>query len=103
MPRKKTAQTTAFDRAYQAGDLAAMVALARTAFAAKMFTGALEDDPGSLVDMLLEEEEEQSPRPAGMSGDAWDYHCRNLFAALAMGIAIGQLVHPDVFAKGSVR
>jgi hypothetical protein len=94
-------KTTAFDRAYKIGDLAAMVSLARTAFASKMFTGTLEDDPGALVGLLLDEETETSP--ASLTGDAFDYHCRHLFAALAMGIAIGQLVHPDVFLKGGAR
>jgi hypothetical protein len=64
------AMAPAFDRAYQAGDLASMVALARTAFAAQMFIGALDEDRGSLVDMLLEDDERRDL----LTGDAWDYH-----------------------------
>jgi hypothetical protein len=38
-----------------------------------------------------------------MTGDAWQYHCRQMFAALVMGIALGQLLHPDVFTDGDRR
>jgi hypothetical protein len=35
-------------------------------------------------------------------GEDWEGQCHHLKAAYALGIAIGQLVHPDVF-KGGAR
>ena len=92
---------SAFEKANRDGDLSAAVQLARVAFKTKMFTGVLEDDPGSLVELLLDDESERPP--AALTGEVFDYHCRHLFAAMAMGIAIGQLLSPDVFAKGGTR
>ena len=71
------------------------------ALSAAMFTGALDDDAGTLIRMLRPDDDDV--RPPAMSEDARDYHWRELFAAVAMGVALGQLVHPDVFAKGGAR
>jgi hypothetical protein len=37
------------------------------------------------------------------AGEDWDGQCHHLKAAYALGIAIGQLVHPDVFTVGGAR
>lgn len=95
---KSTPPQTAFAKAYKTGDLPAAVQAARVAFTEAFFSGALEDDPGGLAHLLTGDTD--SP---GIHGDAFDYLCTQMYAALAMGIAMGQLVSPDVFAKGNAR
>jgi hypothetical protein len=96
MSKTTTKTATVFDQACEEGDLPAGVALARTALANNIFTLTLEDDPHSIAALLTDDAEDHG-RPAGMTGDAWDYHGRHMFAALVMGIALGQMLHADVF------
>jgi hypothetical protein len=100
---KKTATAiqTAFAKANGVGDLPAAVQAARAAVKAELLTGNLDDDPSTLIELLRGDA--RHDRPAGLSGEAWAYHCTDLYAALAMGIALGQLLHPDVFATGGAR
>jgi hypothetical protein len=95
-----TDYTQNFAKAAKVGDLNAAVRAARAALGANLFTGRVDDDPGSLIDLLLGEDDR--PRLT-LSGDAWQQHCTQLYAAIAMGIAIGQLVHPDAFTMGERR
>ena len=97
MPKDTT--LAAFDRAHETGNLGAGVRIAREVFAAKMFSAQLEDEPSALVELLLGDRH----RPQQMDTELWFWYCRQLFAALVMGIAIGQLVHPDVFLKDGAR
>jgi hypothetical protein len=92
----------AFERANKAGDLPAAVQLARQTLAKELFTGAVDDDAGTLINLLRGERERRAIQGA-IPGDAWVEHCADVFAALAMGVALGQLVHPDVFKTGGAR
>ena len=59
----------------------------------------LSDDPCDLAERLAGGGFLREPNNAV----GWDTFCAHLRAALAMGIAIGQLVHPDVFKTGGAR
>jgi hypothetical protein len=99
MRKTDQAMHTAFAKAHKAGDLSTAVQLARTAVTTSVFRGDFEDEPSSLAELLRGD----AKRPSPMTGEAFEYHCAEMFAALAMGIAIGQLFSPDVFTKGGTR
>jgi hypothetical protein len=96
MPNPATIESR-FKKANDAGDLSAAVQLARAVVIENIWTGRIEDDPGSLTALLLGDD---YPRPATIDRDGHEYVCAQTFAALAMGIALGQLLHSDVFTKG---
>lgn len=73
------------------GDLPAAVQLARTVVTTDLLNGLI-DDPCDLAERLAGSRLREPNNAVG-----WDTFCAQLRAALAMGIAIGQLVHPDVF------
>jgi hypothetical protein len=79
-------------------DLPGAVQLARAVVIRELLTGGFEDDAASLASKLAGEyvlTPNQEIR--------WDMVCAQLLGALAMGIALGQLVHPDVFKGGRVK
>lgn len=87
-----------FTTAVKAGDLPAQVAVARTAARQLLMHDGLD----------TEEELQQVQALAGEFTktddlNAWEAFCRQLKAAYALGVAIGQLVHPDVFRQGGER
>lgn len=101
MPTKSglTLSERAFNAACEAGDLAAGVALARSVVKAAFRSHQLDDEALQLTHLLTEHLE----RPAGMTQDIWEYHCQVVFGAVAMGVALGQLTSPDMFAKEGGR
>jgi hypothetical protein len=82
----------------QKGDLPAAVTLARTVVSRELLSGAFEDDAPSLAQQLAGPIARDAHREV-----PWDAVCAQLLAALAMGIAIGQLVSPDVFKTGGAK
>ena len=85
-----------FLAASEHGDLPAQVQVAREAAVTLLNTSGL--DQGEEFDQITALAGDF--KPAGGS-DAWDSYCQHLRAAYALGIAIGQLVHPDVFKAGA--
>lgn len=96
MPKLDRSVQAEFEKAYKAGDLRAMVQLARETLATQLFTGRVDDDPGTLINLLRGERDREAGDPVV---EQW----ADLFAALAMGIALGQLIHPDVFGIKGAR
>jgi len=82
-----------FRAASDAGNLAAMLALARgEALALIRAHGLATEDELERVNALAGDF-----KPAG---EDWFTYVRHVHAAYALGLAIGQLVHRDVFAHG---
>jgi len=89
----------AFIPIQEKGDLPAAVTLARSVVTGALLSGNFDDDVNGLAASLAGQVE---PEPKH-DDVVWSVFCEQLMAALAMGIAIGQLVHPDVFKTGRAR
>src|SRR4051812_11788023 len=95
--KNRVSRQQQFRRAADAGDLRAQVHVARAEAVDLLSVGGLHS-------------EEEFRSVAALAGafpkhdiDTWSDQCRHLKAAYALGIAIGQLVHPDVFKSGATR
>jgi hypothetical protein len=87
----------AFLAAYTKGDLVAQIKIARTAAHYVILAHGVDADNLDTFAELA------GPHTAIREED-WPDYCVHLSAAFAFGIAIGQLVHPDVFFKtGGVK
>jgi hypothetical protein len=87
----------AFLAATATGNLPAQIQLAREQARDLLMTSGLDaEDELTHVAALAGE----CKRTAG---EDWEGQCNHLKAAYALGIAIGQLVHPDVFRIGGTR
>jgi hypothetical protein len=84
------ARQRAFLAASSKGDLPAQIQIAREQAREMLMTSGLDD----------EEELNHAAALAGVQSGAagdWESVCHHLKAVYALGIAIGQLVHPDMF------
>jgi hypothetical protein len=93
-----TLEQRAFEPINKKGDVVAGVALARQLLRADLLVNGAEYDAIELAQKLA------GPVERGSDGTmAWEHVCKQTFAAMVAGIALGQLVHPDVFtANGGV-
>ena len=99
MPTQKDDPQTAFARAHIAGDLPAAVELARHQAKREILSGGVEYDSMSFAETLAGE----LKRDPDSNSVPWASFCRFVYAAYALGIVTGQLVHPDVFKSGGAR
>jgi hypothetical protein len=95
----KTSQ--AFVAADDAGNLAARVQIARAVARALIARRGVDADPFEAVDELAGGPFE--PELAATTGDMWTAYGHHISAAVALGIAIGQLIHPDLFKTVGAR
>jgi hypothetical protein len=93
-----TQLTQAFQQASRKGDLPAQVRLARGTVTALILEGGIDADLVAPINRLAGGPFD--PTRSTPAGDLWSNDTAHLDAAVAIGIAIGQLVHPDVFKKG---
>jgi hypothetical protein len=105
MPTKKKSKSSAqsiqqqFEATTETGDLRQQLQLAVPIAARVVWMHGLDS-----ADHVLEGVQ----RLAGPNAEfhnlgGWDDYCRHVAAAFALGIAIGQLVHPGVFQTGGAR
>jgi hypothetical protein len=99
MPDPLTKAQRAFIAINKRGDLPAAVQLARGVLIGGGLLNVGGDDPCAIAAELAGEVQERCTHGAV----GWNVHCAHVMAAIAMGIAIGQLTHPDVFTKGGTR
>jgi hypothetical protein len=94
-----------FATAYTEGHLVQQVQCVRaTAIDAVLKTGLDGDtDVMEHLEQLAGPESLGGPPVARSESAAFEIHCRYVTAAFALGVAVGQLVSPDVFAKGGAR
>jgi len=97
MSESLTKAQRAFMPINKSGDLPAAVTLARSVVTAALLSGDFDDDAPSHAARLAGEIERND------TGVSWDTFFSHVLAALAMGIAIGQLVSPDVFKTGGAK
>jgi hypothetical protein len=90
-------KTDLFIAASNTSDLAAQIRIARTEALDQVQGEGLRADFIDRIDRLA-----GRFKPGG-GPDGWSKYCRHLDAAFALGIAIGQLVHPDAFSKPGSR
>jgi hypothetical protein len=75
-------------------DIAEAVACARTELRTLLLQGGIDlDDRLSYVGALTGIDHKQ----VAATQEAWDTYCQQMAAAFALGVAAGQLLHPDVF------
>jgi hypothetical protein len=92
------ADRPAFLAAYTRGDLAGMVAIAREAARERIWVNGIDSDNLDLVaDLAGSFPMDERTR------EAWNAYTRGVAAAFALGIGIGQLVHPDVFTMRGAK
>jgi hypothetical protein len=91
--------TQAFLKAERACDLATQVRLAREVVRKLIMVGGIDTTRLGPIDALVGRPFNALPVTDG-SGLEWQDYSQHIAAAIAIGIAIGQLVHPDVFKKG---
>jgi hypothetical protein len=88
-----------FVRAIDKRDVATQVQIALEATRERMLR-----DGFNLLDIPDYTPELAGPFDAGRNESAdWPTYCNQLYAAFALGIAIGQLCHVDAFTEGGAR
>ncbi len=100
-----------FVAASAAADLCAQIRLARPAALDMILNGGIDGDRDHLevIDELvggrLKERTytTESAAHTDVATDVWVDYCHHINAAFAIGIVLGQLVHPDVFKTGGAR
>jgi hypothetical protein len=93
---------TAFLAADEEGDLAALVKIARRAMRDRIWAwSAIAEDIVPLE--AVQELAGEFPEDHRGGPVAWDLYGRHVDAAFALGIALGQFVHPDVFTMGGAK
>jgi hypothetical protein len=96
-----------FIAASAAGDLLAQIRLARPAALDLILNGGIDGDRTHLevIDELVggRLKEPTYTMESAAHTDMWVDYCHHINAAFAIGIVIGQLVHPDVFKTGGSR
>jgi hypothetical protein len=98
MSKSLTPTQRAFEPIEKKGDVIAGVAIARRLLRADLLVNGAEYDAPELAEKLA------GPVVRGTDGTmAWEDVCKQIFAAMVAGIALGQLVHPDVFTKNGQR
>jgi hypothetical protein len=75
-------------------DIPAAVQVARDVVKQAFLRGELEADVPALARLLMGDVDHQGV----MTAEAWALSCQFMLAAFAMGVALGQLTHPDLFA-----
>ena len=99
MKTTTNSMSKAFHKARAAGDIRTAVQLARTATVDHVLSGAAElDDPGVVMEALTGTD----GVPFGLTVPTEQRHT-DVYAAFVAGIALGQLLHPDVFKTGGGR
>jgi hypothetical protein len=92
-------QGAAFVAACEAGDLLAQVRIAKKKALFLIMEDGIDQDKVDVIDALVGEPFVRG----GADTQTWKSYCYHIDAALALGIAIGQLVHRDVFSTGGAR
>jgi len=93
-----TPEQRAFGPINEQGDVVAGVALARRVLRADLLVNGADYDAPDLAQKLA------GPVQRGPDGTMeWEHVCKHLFAAMVAGIALGQLVHLDVFTHEGRR
>jgi hypothetical protein len=91
-----------FVAASQAADLPAQLRLARETARQLVLNGVVDgENVLNAINELAGGGFEANLTTPG--GDVWSDFCRHVDAAFALGIVVGQLVHPDVFKNGGDR
>jgi hypothetical protein len=89
----------AFRAASEKGDLRAQVRIAGEMARHMVVADGIEQERMDAFNKLAGGKFEH----AASSVEVWSSYCDHISAAYALGIAVGQLVHPDVFKTGGER
>jgi hypothetical protein len=95
--RQPQTRNQAFLKACTMGDLRAQVQIARAEARELIWVHGIDEDQLETIAQLAGE------HLSAIGQDGWFDYCAHLSAAFALGIAIGQLVSPDLFKSGGVR
>jgi hypothetical protein len=90
-------QQQVFLEACTQGDLRVQVQIARAEARELIWIHGIDESQLEAITELAGE------HPSAIGQDSWPDYCAHLSAAFALGIAIGQLVSPDLFKPGGVR
>jgi hypothetical protein len=95
----------AFMAASTKGDLAAQVRIARVSAREMIWLRGVDDENLHVMEELAGPFPDPGPPPGDARSRAvpWELYCHHINAAFALGIAVGQLVHPDVFTPGAAK
>jgi hypothetical protein len=88
-----TPEQRAFRPIHERGDIVAGVQLARSGLRCDLLKRGVDYDAPELAAKLA------GPIRRSDTGMEWNSFCEQVYAAMVLGIALGQLVHPDVFTK----